>query len=99
MSYDVTVGTQDFNYTANMGKFFADFAVHPADMHGEPLHEVAFSITQALRDILLYGFEDLKSEYDSPNGWGTVEGATRFLMDIYMACITETDVDTVEVSM
>lgn len=99
MSYDVTVGTKEFNYTSNMRKFFVDFGVHPRDMHGEPPHEVAFRIAQALKDILLYGFEDLKSEYDAPNGWGSVEGAIRFLMDIYMACITEPDVDTVEVSL
>ena len=96
MSYDVTVGTKDFNYTSNMGKFFMDFGVHPWDMHGEPPYEVAVRITQALRDIARYGFGELTYDYDAPNGWGDVEGATRFLMDIYMACITETDVDTVE---
>lgn len=99
MSYDVKVGTQEFNYTANMGKFFADFAVHPADLHGEQPYEVAFKISLALSDIARYGFEELTYDYDAPNGWGTVEGATRFLLDIYMACITETDVDTVVVSM
>lgn len=97
MSYDIDVGTQEFNYTYNMGKFFKDFGVHPRDMHGEPPYEVAFRISLALTKIPLYGLEDLKSEYDAPNGWGTVEGATRFLMDIYMACITEPDVDMVEV--
>lgn len=99
MSYDVTVGTQEFNYTANMGKFFAEFNVHPSDMHGEPPYEVAFRISLALSDIARYGFAELTYDFDSPNGWGSVEGATRFLLDIYMACITETDVDTVDVSM
>ena len=98
MSYDVTVGTQEFNYTANMGKFFAEFLVHPSDMHGEPPYEVAFRISLALNSIATSDIEELKDEYDAPNGWGDVEGATRFLLDIYMACITETDVDTVEVS-
>lgn len=97
MSYDVTVGTKDFNYTYNMGKFFTDFGVHPRDLHGEPPQEVAFRISLALLNIARYDFEDLKREYDSPNGWGTVETAIRFLMDIYMACITEPDVYMVEV--
>ena len=99
MSYDVKVGTQEFNYTANMGKFFADFAVHPADLHGEPPYEVAYRISLALTNIPRFEYEALMLAYDNPNGWGTVEGATRFLLDIYMACITETDVDTVEVSL
>lgn len=99
MSYDVTVGTQEFNYTSNMGQFFADFAVHPADLHGEQPYEVAFKISLALSDIARYGFEELTYDYDAPNGWGTVEGAIQFLLDIYMACITEPDVDTVKVSM
>ena len=99
MSYDVTVGTQEFNYTANMGKFFEEFSVHPSDMHGEPPYEVAFRISLALSYIARYGFAELAYDYDAPNGWGTVEGATRFLVEIYMACITEPDVDTVEVSL
>lgn len=99
MSYDVTVGTQEFNYTSNMGAFFEEFSVHPADMHGEPPYEVAFRISLALSNISNFEVGDLSRDYDAPNGWGTVEGATRFLLDIYMACITETDVDTVEVSM
>lgn len=99
MSYDVMVGTKEFNYTANMGKFFAEFNVHPSDMHGEPPYEVAFRISLALSDIARFEFEALRRDYDAPNGWGDVEGATRFLLDIYMACITETDVDTVVVSM
>ena len=99
MSYDVTVGTQEFNYTANMGRFFEEFSVHPADMHGEPPYQVAYRISRALSNISHFEFEALSRDYDAPNGWGTVEGATRFLLDIYLACITETDVDTVVVSM
>ena len=97
MSYDVKVGTQEFNYTANMGKFFEEFSVHPGNMHGNPPYEVAFRISLALGSIANFEFEALSRIYDAPNGWGTVEGAIRFLLDIYMACLTEPDVDTVEV--
>lgn len=99
MSYDIKVGTQEFNYTSNMAQFFADFAVHPADMHGEPPYEVAHRISLALNNIPRFEYEALMRDFDNPNGWGTVEGAIQFLMDIYMACITESDVDTVKVSM
>lgn len=98
MSYDVTVGTQEFNYTANMGKFFADFMVHPADLHGEPPYEVAYRISLALTNIPRFEFEALSLQFDDPHGWGNVAGAIRFLADIYVACITEPDVDEVVVS-
>lgn len=99
MSYDVTVGTKDFNYTSNMGQLFEDFNVHPHDMHREAPHTVAYRISRALGNIPHFEFEALMRDYDDPNGWGTVEGAIRFLTDIYVACITEPDVDTVRVSM
>lgn len=99
MSYDVTVGTQDFNYTANMGKFFTDFGVSPRqDLEGLTPRSAMIAITAALYSIATDDFSKLTEEYNAPNGWGDVEGATRFLFDIYMACLTEPDVDTVEVS-
>lgn len=98
MSYDVTVGTKEFNYTANMGQFFADFLVHPQDMHGEPPYEVAYRISLALGNIARFPLESLSLYFDDPHGWGNVVGATRFLFEVYMACITEPDVDEVEVS-
>lgn len=98
MSYDVTVGTKEFNYPSNMGQFFEEFGVHPSNMHGAPPHRVAYRISLALRSISLYDFDALRKSYDLPSGWGDVEGATRFLMEIYMACITEPDVDEVVVS-
>lgn len=95
MSYDIDVGTKEFNYTANMRQFFADFQVHPKDMHGESPRMVARLIATALDNISLYSIEELKMEYDAPNSWGDVEGAIRLLFEVYMACITETDVDKV----
>lgn len=97
MSYDVTVGTQEFNYTYNMGKFFWDFGVHPVqDMDGKSTTQVLDFITAALKRLTEYEMDDLCNDYDSPNGWGSVEGATRFLFDIYLACLMEVDVYKVE---
>ena len=98
MSYDITVGTREFNYTANMRQFFADFGVHPKDLHGESPQDVAHRIATALDNICHYPIESLKRDFDAPNDWGSVEGATRFLFEVYMACITDPDVDEVEVS-
>ena len=97
MSYDVTVGTQEFNYTANMRAFFADFGVHPVrDMDGKSTTQVLSNITDALKRFTELDMDVLCGDYDDPNGWGDVEGAIRFLFDIYLACLTEIDADTVE---
>ena len=98
MSYDVTVGTKEFNYTANMREFFVDFGVYPVgDLHGKTPKQVAGLIGNALHTISYEDYTDLCAEYDSDNGWGHVDTAIKFLFNIYMACLTEPDVDTVEV--
>lgn len=97
MSYDVTVGTQEFNYTYNMGKFFGDFGVHPtADLEGLTRESAMIAIASAFIILAAKDYEELCDKYDAKNGWGDVEGATRFLGNIYLACLTETYADTVE---
>lgn len=97
MSYEVTVGSQEFNYTYNMGKFFADFGVHPtADLEGLSTGSAMIAITAALYLLSREDHEELRNKYDAPNGWGDVEGATRFLFNIYLACLTAEYGDTVE---
>ena len=99
MSFDVTVGTKEFNYTSNMGAFFTDFGVHPrVDLNGRTPEHEALRISDAFSAMTDFDMEALGLQYNDPGGWGDVEGATRFLFEIFMACITETDVDTVEAS-
>lgn len=99
MSYDIDVGTQDFNYTSNMHKFFKDFGVHPLDdLHGKTPQEAAFWIAAALLRMSHWDYTELCEQYDSQNGWGSVDTAMKFLFDVYVACLTETDVDTVSCS-
>lgn len=90
MSYDVTVGSQEFNYTYNMGPFFRDFGVHPYfDLNGMNPNQALKAITDAFKRFTELDMEVLKEDYDASNGWGDVEGATRFLFEIYLACLTE----------
>ena len=97
MSYDVTVGSQEFNYTYNMGPFFLAYGVHPlADLSGLSRESAMIAISSALYLLSREDHEELRNKYDAPNGWGDVEGATRFLFNIYMACFTAEYGDTVE---
>lgn len=96
MSYDVTIGDRDFNYTYNVSRLFYD---HIEDTgKGGGLRELngltgrqasvvlgaAFErITQTYRKLCEPRFCAL---YDSPNGWGSTVGALLFLANILSAC-------------
>lgn len=101
MSYDVYVGNQSFNYTTNMGLFLQDFGAHPHDWADRDRKEVGREIGEALRKIAKLkkhdgGWQVLDILYSAPNGWGDVEGATRFLIHVWSACFEEIS-DTVDV--
>lgn len=101
MSYDVYVGGDSYNYTSNMRRFFDDMGAHPISWVGRDRKEVGREIGEALRKIARLvksngGWSTLKMTYDAKNGWGDVEGATRFLIYIWSACFEEIP-DTVDV--
>lgn len=96
MSYDVTVGEQEFNYTYNMARFFSRYDVNPVrDLDGQYPEVVAERIAEVFVSVAECDMEELSQRYDSPNGWGSVDTALRFLFDVYMACLTE-EADVVE---
>ena len=85
-----------------MGRFLQDFGAHPHDWVGRDRKEVGLEIGEALRKIAKRkkhdgGWQGMDSLYSAPNGWGTVKGATRFLIHIWFACFDEIP-DTVDVS-
>ena len=96
MSYDVTVGDREFNYTWNLALFFRTFQVHPyGDMRGRPASKVAETVTSGLEAIEKMDFDTLREKYDPPSKWGTVPGAIEWLKSIREACLEQPDV-TVE---
>lgn len=96
MSYDVDVGTADENYTSNMATFFRAFSAYPPEWHGRHRQEVGREIGEALRRIARTD-RDILERFNAPNGWGTWESATQFLIRVYLGCFEELP-DTVEVS-
>jgi hypothetical protein len=103
MSYDVTIGGEDFNYTFNVSKLFYDHI--PANRNRGGLHELhgltgkqaALIIADAFaamdRTYIADWSADVDGEpkfcarYDSANGWGSTVGAMLFLANIMGACL------------
>lgn len=113
MSFSVYVGEDWFNYTSNMGAFFA-FALQGVDHPNPPARndsrDAIFGARYSDGLIVLNGvradeavfmieraFDRIDQEhmaatrgglkrFDSPNGWGSVLGATLFLLRIHRAC-------------
>jgi hypothetical protein len=102
MSYDVSVGSEDFNYTSNVSGLFYD---HIPDMgKGGGLRELdgvtgaracriigeAFKRISETRHRMwsedAVGEPAFCAKYDAPNGWGSAIGALTFLAEILAAC-------------
>lgn len=102
MSYDVSIGGEDFNYTYNVSELFYD---HIEDKgNGGGLRELDGKTGKACGDILAAAFDAIQNSYlsywsvrdvgepvfcaryDSPNGWGSTVGALVFLSLIMAAC-------------
>lgn len=89
MSYDIQVGSYDFNYTSNMAKMFYDHmdgGLH--SLHGKTGSQAAKIIASCFdgfyRDYT--SGTQFRSKYDAPNGWGSTDGAMIFLARIMAAC-------------
>lgn len=74
------------NITHNMTNLWEALGIYEQlyNSHGKYANEVYNDLRRAL-DVLLSDPEYFK-KYDSPNGWGTVDAAIRFLTEITEAC-------------
>lgn len=94
MSYDVSLhvdvdGNQvelfDGNYTSNVSPMWRHALGRPlADLHGTPASEAAGLLDSAVRRM--EADPDFYAQWNPPNGWGDVDGATDFLRSIRDAC-------------
>lgn len=102
MSYDVSIGTESFNYTYNLGPFFRDAIMDYGkgggirELHGVTGARACMILTTAFEDIhrvylnewrsSVPGAQQFLAKYDAPNGWGSTVGAMIFLAQILAAC-------------
>lgn len=91
MSYDVSIGSEWFNYTWNLSRFFRDHM--PEGINGldgltgrQASDFIGNGLNAIERSYCRNNPGGLAAKYDSPNGWGTVIGALIFLGRIQAAC-------------
>jgi len=95
MSYDVHIGSYDFNYTFNLTPFFQHYipGVSGEGLKGldglegqeaEPL--LLAALDAILDDLEVSGAAGMSERWDSPNGWGTWTGASRMISKMARAC-------------
>lgn len=99
MSYDVTIGHANFNYTSNVSALFYDHFPNGKGLrgiHGMTGRQAAIEIGRAFEAMnntryQLYvdhvpGEPRMEQRYNAKNGWGSMAGALMFLGQIAGAC-------------
>lgn len=93
MSYDVSIGGCEFNYTYNVSQLFYDHIPKFRDRGG--LSELHGLTGRKAVDVLEVALNDISrkvhdpafaKQYDPANGWGSTIGAITFLACILAAC-------------
>jgi len=102
VSYDVSIGDFDGNYTFNVSALFYDHipaersrgGLHELDgltgkQAGEVLHQMWRRIHNTKMNFWhtrAVGEPEFCAKYDAPNGWGSAVGALIFLGELTAAC-------------
>lgn len=95
MSYDVYIGTDCFNYTYNLSKFFhtylqADGKTGVQSLDGLPGKKAARVIAEALAEaennLVRTTPKDFQEAFDPENGWGSTIGAILWLNRLMSTC-------------
>ena len=102
MSYDVSIGSFDGNYTGNLAPLFYDHipAIQSrgglSELHGLTGRQAAVILAEAFDRIQstrrslwsgdAVGEAKFCARYDAPNGWGSAIGGLIFLSQILAAC-------------
>ena len=104
MSYDISIGPFNANYTSNVAALFYDHI--PAERSRGGLHELHGLTGRQAAAVLADAFDHIAdtklslwhrdtvgepefcAKYDAPNGWGSTVGALIFLAQILAACAT-----------
>lgn len=98
MSYDISIGNEEFNHTYNTSLLFQDML--PGDTEREAGIKGLYGMTgveaaeyieaglERLSEMLCEKDEDaMRAEYDSPNKWGTLFTSTLMLSRLMAACL------------
>ena len=86
MSYDITVGKMDRNYTSNVSKMWdqAMPGLNLRDMNGKTAAECLPHLTEGVRHMA-NNFHSYR-EMEPSNGWGNAGGALSVLTQMMFEC-------------
>ena len=91
MSYDMSIGEESFNYTYNVSKMWY-LAVPEKGIrtfYGMTGRE-AVKVQQHIFNYMVENKEDLM-QYEPENGWGSYEGALKFVVKLIVASLNNPD--------
>ena len=91
MSYDMSIGEEDFNYTYNVSKMW--YAAIPdkgiSAFYGMTGKE-AVKVQQHIFNYMVDNKEELM-QYEPTNGWGSYDGALKFVAKLIVASLNNPD--------
>ena len=91
MSYDMSIGIEDFNYTYNVSKMWYDcYKKKGIRKHYGLTGKQAMPVLKKLHWHMIKHNEKLR-EYNPPNGWGDFDGALKFVSDLIIASVNNPD--------
>lgn len=91
MSYDMSIGDEDFNYTWNVSKMW--YAAKPEEGIRSHYGMTGKEAVKPLMEILNYMVDNKEElmQYEPANGWGSYEGALKFVMSLVIASLNNPD--------
>ena len=91
MSYDMSIGEEDFNFTYNVAKMW--YAAIPDKgiraFYGMTGKE-AVKVQQHIFNYMVDNKEELM-QYEPSNGWGSYDGALKFVAKLIVASLNNPD--------
>ena len=87
MSYDMSIGDSDFNYTYNVSKMW--YACYPNKGIREHYGHTGRQALPTLRKLRNYMEENQETliEFEPENGWGSYRGALQFVNELIEASL------------
>lgn len=91
MSYDLSIGNEDFNYTYNVSQMWYDFYPDRGIReHYGMTGKDSLPILRYLRNHMEDNEASMR-EMEPDNGWGSYEGALEFVGELILAAIRNPD--------
>ncbi len=91
MSYDMSLGEENFNYTYNVSKMW--YAAIPETGIRTHYGMTGREAVEPLKKIFTYMLDNMNElkKFEPENGWGSYQGALQFVLDLILASLQSPD--------